>query len=124
MTASFIMIAQSIILPTGTTVTYEPPTATYYFLKSVACTPDSENLFALGTTEVTCTTKDTSDNIATKTFKVAVSYAEFSQFLQPINNDGSSVFKKGSVIPVKFYMIEDGSHASTCNTCTISYQEC
>ena len=57
----------------GTTVTYEPPTATDYFLKSVACTPDSENLFALGTTEVTCTTKDTSDNIATKTFKVAVS---------------------------------------------------
>jgi hypothetical protein len=99
------MIAQSIILPTGTTVTYEPPTATDYFLKSVACTPDSENLFALGTTEVTCTTKDTRDNTATKTFIVAVTYAEFSQFLRPINNDGSSVFKKGSVIPVKFYMI-------------------
>jgi hypothetical protein len=66
------MIAQSIMLPTGTTVTYEPPTATDYFLKSVACTPDSENLFALGTTEVTCTTKDTSDNTATKTFKVAI----------------------------------------------------
>jgi hypothetical protein len=96
------MIAQSIILPTGTTVTYEPPTATVYFLKSVACTPYSENLFAF---EVTCTTKDTSDNTSTKTFEVAVSYAEFSQFLQPVNNDGSSVFKKGSVIPVKFYMI-------------------
>jgi hypothetical protein len=41
----------------GTTVTYEPPTATDYFLKSVACTPDSENLFALCTTEVTYTTK-------------------------------------------------------------------
>jgi hypothetical protein len=85
---------------------------------------DSENLFALGTTEVTCTTKDTSDNTATKTFEVAVSYAKFSQFLQPVNNDGSSVFKKGSVIPVKFSMtFEVGSHASTCNTCTISYQE-
>lgn len=45
------------MLPTGTTVTYEPPTATDYFLKSIACTPDSETLFALGTTEVTCTTK-------------------------------------------------------------------
>jgi hypothetical protein len=85
---------------------------------------DSENLFALGTTEVTCTTKDTSDNTATKTFEVAVNYAKFSQFLQPVNNDGSSVFKKGSVIPVKFSMtFEVGSHASTCNTCTISYQE-
>lgn len=68
--------------------------------------------------------KSTSDNTATKTFKVAVNYAESSQFLRPINNEGSSVFKKGSVIPVKFSMtFEVGNHASTCNTCTISYQE-
>jgi hypothetical protein len=65
------------------------------------CTPPSGSLFAAGTKVVSCSATDAAGNTATKTFEIHVVYP-WSGFLQPINVDGSSLFKIGSTIPVKF----------------------
>ena len=69
----------------------------------VLCAPASGSIFPLGTTTVTCTATDSAGNIASGNFTVTVTYA-WSGFLQPINQDGSSVFKLGSAIAVKFQL--------------------
>ncbi len=69
----------------------------------VICDPPSGSLFPPGATTVTCTATDAARNTATETFVVWVSYA-WSGILQPINADGSSVFKTGRTVPVKFHL--------------------
>lgn len=77
---------------------------------AVSCSPTSGSLFALGTTLVTCSATDSHGNTASASFTVSVQYAtgincggvNSHQVLQPINANGSSVFKQGSVVPVKF----------------------
>jgi hypothetical protein len=67
----------------------------------VTCSPASGSTFPLGTTSVTCTASDRAGNQAAAHFSVTVRYA-FSGVLQPINSDGSSIFKLGSTVAVKF----------------------
>ena len=50
-----------------------------------------------------CTANDTAGNIGTESFTVTVT-AAWSNVLQPVNADGSSVFKLGSTVPVKFQL--------------------
>src|SRR5262249_48887203 len=61
----------------------------------VTCSPASGSRFPLGPTTVTCNATDPSGNLGTKTFTVNVTYA-FGGFLQPINPDGTSIFRLGS----------------------------
>jgi len=68
------------------------------------CTPRSGSIFDLGTTTVLCTATDSHGNPAIGTFQVKVEYG-WSGILQPINADGSSVFKLGSTVPVKFQLV-------------------
>ena len=58
-------------------VNYNSPTATDSAgsLLEVTCTPSSDSVFVVGTTEVTCTATDGSDNSASVTFDVNVSIA-------------------------------------------------
>jgi hypothetical protein len=90
--------------PTGAVVTF---TATVTDIVDgtdpVKCTPASGSTFALGTTTVTCNATDSHGNKATGTFQVLVQYA-WSGILQPINADGSSIFKLGRTVPVKFQL--------------------
>src|SRR5262249_26435538 len=65
------------------------------------CTPASGSQFAPGTTTVTCTATDSSGNPGIASFRVIVTFS-WSGVLQPINADGTSIFKLGSVVPVKF----------------------
>src|SRR5205814_1146556 len=67
----------------------------------VACVPVSGSTFAPGVTTVLCTATDGSGNSATASFRVSVAFS-WSGVLQPVNADGSSVFKLGSTVPVKF----------------------
>jgi hypothetical protein len=69
----------------------------------VTCMPASGSTFPLGTTTVQCQAKDSAGNTATGSFTVAVTYS-WSGVLQPLNADGSSVFKLGSTVPVKFQL--------------------
>lgn len=55
----------------------------------------------VGLNTQTITATDKAGNTVTKTITYIVKYA-FSGVLDPINKDGSSVFKAGSTIPVKF----------------------
>ena len=72
----------------------------------VTCSPASGSLFAPGHKTVTCNAADKSGNTAKPvTFDVWVQVQAPDGglfFLQPINPDGSSIFKQGSTIPVKF----------------------
>jgi hypothetical protein len=70
---------------------------------TVSCVPISGSAFALGTTSVQCTATDSAGNTAHKSFNVTVTYP-WSGVLQPINPDGSSIFKLGSTVPVKFQL--------------------
>ncbi|WP_331527623.1 HYR domain-containing protein [Nocardioides sp.] len=87
----------------GASVTYTAPTANDIVDGTVAaaCDKASGSVFPLGTTTVTCTATDKAGNTDTKTFKVTVT-AAWSNILQPVNLDGSSIFKLGSTVPVKF----------------------
>jgi hypothetical protein len=91
----------------GVVVTYPTPKATDAADgdRPVICKPTSGSMFAPGKTTVTCTATDTCGNTATATFTVWVQFqapAGSSFFLQPINPDGTSIFKLGSTIPTKF----------------------
>jgi hypothetical protein len=70
---------------------------------AVTCTPkDSGDNFLLGTTRVVCSATDAAGNTARGSFDVKVTFPQWSDVLQPINTDDSSVFKLGSTVPVKF----------------------
>ena len=92
------------ISTSGATATFNP-TATDDVDGSVpvTCSPTSGSIFPIGVSTVTCQATDSAGNTATGSFAVTVTYA-WSGFLQPINQDGSSVFKLGSTIAVKFQL--------------------
>jgi hypothetical protein len=99
----------------GATVSYALPKAVDALdgQRPVTCTPASGSRFAPGTTTVTCKATDKNGNTTTATFKVKVTYqapTDGKFFLQPINPDGSSIFKLGSTVPVKFEL----TGASNC----------
>ena len=89
----------------GAVVTYAAPTATDLVDGDVEATCDkpSGSVFPLGVSTVTCTATDEAGNPVTKTFTVTVTVA-WSDVLQPVNVDGSSIFKLGSTVPVKFQL--------------------
>lgn len=89
----------------GAVATYSP-TATDAVDGSVAadCTPASGSTFALGTTHVSCTATDKAKNTsAVQTFNVKVT-VPWTSVLAPLNADGTSSYKTGSTIPVKFQL--------------------
>jgi HYR domain/Regulator of chromosome condensation (RCC1) repeat len=91
----------------GANVIYTPPTATDANdgPTAVSCAPASGSLFPPGLSTVTCSTADGHGNPNSVSFTVWVQYkaaADGTFFLDPINPDGSSIFKKGSTVPVKF----------------------
>jgi hypothetical protein len=69
------------------------------------CSPSSGSVFAPGVTLVTCTATDSHRNSASASFTITVTFS-WSGLLQPINVDGSSVFKLGRTVPVKFSLTE------------------
>jgi hypothetical protein len=85
-------------------VTYTNPTATDLVdgPVDVSCAPPSGSTFNVGTTVVTCTAKDSRNNVATSTFNVIVSYA-FTGFFAPVDNPPVvNTVQAGQSIPVKF----------------------
>jgi hypothetical protein len=60
---------------------------------------------SVGTKTFSVTATDKAGNVTIKTVKYSVVY-KFGGILQPINSDGSSVFKLGSTIPVKFQLTD------------------
>jgi len=91
----------------GANVSYPTPNAVDALdgPRPVSCAPASGFQFPPGKTTVTCTAADAHGNPAGATFTVWVQYQAPSDgtfFLQPINPDNTSIFKKGSTVPVKF----------------------
>jgi hypothetical protein len=89
----------------GAAVTYTAATATDLVDGSVtaSCDRASGSVFPLGTTTVVCMATDKAGNTGRESFTVTVT-AAWSGVLQPVNADGSSIFKLGSTVPVKFQL--------------------
>jgi hypothetical protein len=69
------------------------------------CTKPSGSTFPIGTTTVTCTAEDADHQVGSASFTVRVEVhapRTGSFYLPPIKSDGSSIFERGSTIPVKF----------------------
>lgn len=89
----------------GATVAFPAPSASDIVSGEIApsCSADSGSLVPLGTTTVTCSATDEAGNQTNKSFTVTATYA-WSGVRPPVNLDGSSVFKLGSTVPVKFQL--------------------
>ena len=97
----------------ATVVTWPGPTAIDVVdgARSVTCVPASGTSFPVGTTTVSCASVDTHGNESRAAFDVIVSAYAWSGILQPINADGSSIFKLGSTVPVKFQLASGATNA-------------
>jgi hypothetical protein len=73
---------------------------------AVVCGPASSgSVFAIGTTNVDCTATDAAGNSSSGTFSVTVAPTCTASALQnPVNTNGSSVFKLGSTVPLKIVL--------------------
>jgi hypothetical protein len=70
----------------------------------LASNPSASVSISTSTVGAKTTTRTATDNVGhatTKSCTTVVGYA-FSGILQPVNSDGSSIFKLGSTVPVKF----------------------
>jgi hypothetical protein len=67
------------------------------------CAPPSGSAFAPGTTTVLCSATDAAGNTGSASFRVHVAFS-WSGFLAPINADGSSLWRGGRTVPVKFQL--------------------
>ncbi|HXI60656.1 MAG TPA: HYR domain-containing protein, partial [Polyangia bacterium] len=91
----------------GAKVSYTKPTATDAVdgVRPVTCTPASDSTFQPGKTTVSCTAADKSGNSKTVTFTIWVQYqapTDGTFFLAPIRANGSSIFRIGRPVPVRF----------------------
>jgi hypothetical protein len=91
----------------GATVSYTKPIATDAVDggRTVTCTPASGAQFPVNKTTVTCTASDTRGHTSTAAFTVWVTYqapTDGTFFLFPIRPDGSSIFRIGRPVPVRF----------------------
>jgi hypothetical protein len=66
----------------------------------------------------TVTAKDKAGNTASKSVTYGVVY-DWSGYLQPINLDGSSVFKLGSTVPVKFRLVGGSAGVTSATNFTL-----
>jgi hypothetical protein len=97
-------IAKDATSAAGAVVNYDPATAVDLVDGPVNVTYSKPfgDTFPLGITTVTYSATDAHNNPVTKSFKVKVTVPCANGLNPPINNDGSSVFKLGSTVPVKF----------------------
>jgi HYR domain len=106
--------------PTGTTLTYVTPGATDIAdaAPTVSCSPASGSHLGPGTTTVTCSATDASDNSALDAFDVTVTYVAphtaSATWGEPVDGTGSTfVANRGRTIPVKVELFVDGVARTT-----------
>ncbi len=81
--------------------------------------PATLDTSSIGTRSFEVTATDRAGNIRTETISYRVVYA-YGEIRQPINADGSSVFKAGSTVPVKFRVTDFAGQPITAATATLS----
>lgn len=109
-------------LSSGPTTNVDIGTATGTDIFTVNVTNDAPTAgFPVGDTIVTWTATDANGNKTTVTQKVTVYQYTFGGILQPINADGSSLFKLGSTVPVKFQLTGHDGQIVTDAVANISY---
>ncbi len=74
---------------------------------------------SIGTGSFDVTTTDAAGNSGTESISYRVVYA-YGEIREPINRDGSSVFKAGSTVPVKFRITDFDGQPITAATATLA----
>ncbi|MBI4832925.1 MAG: PxKF domain-containing protein, partial [Candidatus Lindowbacteria bacterium] len=85
----------------------------------VPVTNNAPGIFPAGLTTVAFSASDAAGNTSTCQASVRVTY-EYSGILQPINADGSSIFKIGRAVPIKFKLYCSGATPVGSATATLS----
>ena len=105
--------------PAGRIVTFDTPSATDIVggSRSVACSPASGAVFAVGTTNVTCSATDPSGIAASGSFRVTVRYVAPREasavWLEPVAGATSTfVANRGRTVPIKVQLFVNGVAAS------------
>ncbi|HVM44842.1 MAG TPA: HYR domain-containing protein, partial [Candidatus Thermoplasmatota archaeon] len=111
--APVLQLPSSVTSPTSTVTYTVTATDNVDPSPSVTCTPASGSTFASGTTWVECVATDEAGHSTSGTFAVTVqascSSSTWTGLLQPVKTDGSSIFKLGSTIPLKFRCGDEGA---------------
>ena len=86
--------------PSGATVTYSGASAEDLVdgLRSVTCSPPSGSTFALGETTVTCTAKDSRDNIGSDDFTVPVVDTTAPVVTVPVDKTAEATSSSGALV--------------------------
>jgi hypothetical protein len=74
----------------------------------------------VGTKSFTVNATDNAGNPSSATVTYTVAY-RFGGVLQPVNADGSSIFKAGSTVPVKFQMFDSSGAPVSTASATLTY---
>ena len=116
--------------PDGRAVSFASPSATDVVDGSptVACSPVSGFVFAVGTSTVTCTATDERGNQASGSFRVSVRsvapHEASAVWLEPVaSGSWTFVVNRGRTIPVKVRLIVDG-HARTRGDADLRVMPC
>ncbi|HZC32920.1 MAG TPA: HYR domain-containing protein [Candidatus Bathyarchaeia archaeon] len=106
--------------PTGSTLTYTPPTATDVVdpSPSVSCTPASGSKVPVGTTTVTCTATDAAGNHSSANFHATVGFvssvAWSAVWGEPVGvGVDSFVANAGRTLPIKVQVFANGVERTT-----------
>ena len=75
---------------------------------------------SVGSKALTVNASDNAGNPSTKTVAYKVVY-RFGGVLQPVNPDGSSIFKAGSTVPVKFQLFDNANASISTANATLTY---
>lgn len=90
--------------PGGSKVTYGASAFDLFSgILGPSCTPPSGSVFPPGDTVVTCSATDAAGNVGGGTFHVRVFFA-WAGVAPPVKPDGTSIFKLGRTVPVKFQL--------------------
>lgn len=77
------------------------------------------NTTSVGTKNFSIHATDSAGNVAKKNVTYYVRY-NFGRFLEPVNNDGSSIFKLGSTVPIKFQLTDANGNYVTSAVATLN----
>jgi hypothetical protein len=116
--------------PAGRAVTFAEPSASDIVDASprVSCIPASGSIFAVGTTTVTCTATDASDNSSSASFDVTVTLVAYhtasATWLEPVAGSGTTLeANRGRTLPIKVRLFVDGDER-TAGTAGITLTPC
>jgi large repetitive protein len=105
--------------PAGAVITYNLPTAADLVdgTRTVSCAPSSGSTFALGTTAVTCTSRDLTGNVGTASFNATVVDTTAPELTDPVDLTVEATSADGAVVTYTAPTVSDVADATPDVSC-------